>query len=290
MTLLAVHRSRKLIPDFSLLRPRSAEEACAMQARAPEASLFMAGGIDVINRLKFGAPVAALVHLGAVPGLDEITETPDGLTIGAAVTHDALQRSALVRARLPALAAIWSEVGNIRIRLKGTLGGNVMAREPAYDVMPALMAAGALLRFLGADGAIRRIEAASLTDAVGRPVPQTGLLTAIELPARGLALGFDRSLRPMLSLAVGLDGEAGKLTGGRIGSGCAFAAPLGATLPLGGMASLDELARAAGDVARAVAAGLPEPASDLHAGGAYRRRMVEVLLRRRLEVMAAPAA
>src|SRR5580704_15098618 len=101
MERLAVHRSRKLIPDFSLLRPRSAEEAVALQARAPETTLFMAGGIDVINRLKFGAPVATLVHLGAVPGLDDIVETEDGLIIGAAVTHDALQGSAPVQARLP---------------------------------------------------------------------------------------------------------------------------------------------------------------------------------------------
>jgi len=290
MERLAVHRSRKLIPDFALLRPRSAEEACAMQARAPATTVFMAGGIDVINRLKFGAPVETVVHLGAVSGLGDIVETEDGLTIGAGVTHDALQRSALVQARLPALAETWSSVGNIRIRLKGTLGGNVMAREPAYDLTPALMAAGAVLRFLGADGAVRRIAAAALTDGAGRPVPQAGLLTAIELPARGLALGFDRSLRPMLSLAVGLDGAAGKLTGGRIGIGCAFAAPFGATLPLAGLSSLRELGRAAGEVAQAAAAGLPEPVTDLHASGRYRRRMVEVLLRRRLEAASARAA
>jgi len=200
--MLAVHRSRKLIPDFELLRPRSAEAGAALEARTPGA-LFMAGGIDLVNRLKFGAPAAAVIHLGAVPGLAEITEHADALVIGAGVTHDQLQSSAPVRARLPALADTWSGVGNIRIRLKGTVGGNLMAREPAYDFALAVMAAGATLCFLGADGAPRRIDAAALTDAVGNPVAQPGLLTAIELPTSELRLSFDRSLRPAVSLARG---------------------------------------------------------------------------------------
>jgi carbon-monoxide dehydrogenase medium subunit len=273
--MLAVHRSRKLIPDFTLLRPRTIEEAAALQARAPETSAFLAGGIDVINRLKFGAPITTLIHLGAVPGLADIAETADGLLIGACVTHDQLQTSALVRARLPALTETWSGVANIRIRLKGTLGGNLMAREPAYDFALAVMAAGAILRFVGADGAMRRVAAAALTDAGGRPVPQFGLLTAIELPTRGLRLSFDRSLRPALSLALGEDAR-----GGRVAIGCAFAAPLARELAAGDTQA---------DVARATAASLPEPMSDMHAGGAYRRRMIELLLRRRLEVVRAAA-
>jgi CO/xanthine dehydrogenase FAD-binding subunit len=52
---LAVHRSRKLIPDFRLRRPRSAMEAVALKASAGTGAVFMAGGIDVVNRMKFGA-------------------------------------------------------------------------------------------------------------------------------------------------------------------------------------------------------------------------------------------
>jgi aerobic carbon-monoxide dehydrogenase medium subunit len=299
MPSLAIHRSRKLIPPFRLLRPRAAAEAAALQAEtqveAPGGAVFMAGGIDLINRLKFGAPVETVIHLGAVAGLGEIVETETGLTIGAGVTHDQLQTSPAIRARLPTLAETWGTVGNIRVRLKGTVGGNLMARDPAYDFAPAVMAAGAQLRFVAAEGAVRRIPASGLSDAAGRPAPQAGLLTAIELPRPAtLRLEFDRSLRPALSLAIGLDLEGeldtARVVGGRVAIGCAFAAPMARALPLAGPLTLRELGRVAGDVAHALAAGLPEPATDNHASAAYRRRMVEVLLRRGLVALAEPSA
>jgi carbon-monoxide dehydrogenase medium subunit len=278
--MLAIHRSRKLIPPFRLLRPRSAAEAAALQGEAPARSAFMAGGIDLVNRLKFGAPLDTVVHLGGVPGLDEIVESPQGVTIGACVTHQALQESALIRARLPALAQTWDGVGNIRIRLKGTVGGNLMARDPLYDFPLAVMAAGGRLRFVDPDGAPRLVGVTEL----GGPAPLPGLLTAIELPPPDrLLLAFDRSLRPVVSLAVGLDVTEGGVTGGRVAVGCAYATPVVLPLPIGGGVGVD----AAASIARLAAAALPEPVTDSLATGAYRRRMIEVLTRRTLQALAA---
>ena len=59
MPALAIHRSRKLIPDFRLKRPRSASEAVAMKIAGGDGAAFMAGGIDLVNRLKFGTPLDA---------------------------------------------------------------------------------------------------------------------------------------------------------------------------------------------------------------------------------------
>src|ERR1700733_7392732 len=61
---LAVHRSRKLIPPFRLHRPTNIAEAVAVKAAAGPGAVFMAGGIDVVSRMKFGAPVTDLIHLG----------------------------------------------------------------------------------------------------------------------------------------------------------------------------------------------------------------------------------
>jgi CO/xanthine dehydrogenase FAD-binding subunit len=103
-------------------------------------------------------------------------------------------------------------------------------------------------------------------------------------------LAIERSLRPILSLAVGLDVDAGRIRGGRAAFGCAFAAPLAVALPLGAADTPAALARAAGEIAGAVAAGLPEPVSDRHASAGYRRRMAAVLLRRTLAALAERAA
>jgi carbon-monoxide dehydrogenase medium subunit len=272
---LAVHRSRKLIPEFRLHRPRSAAEAVAMKAASGPGAVYMAGGIDVVNRMKSGAPVTDVIHLGRVAGLDTIEEAEEGLRLGALVTHDQLATSPLVRARLPVLAQTWPDVANIRIRCKGTIGGNIMAGEPAYDFAIAVLAADARLHFLIADGSTRIVSAAQ-ADAT-----RDGLLTAISMPSGGaLKLVFDRSLRPIVTLVLGLDFVDGCAAGGRVALGGVYATPLVASLPFNEPLPPGGLAHHAERIAQEVAAGFLTPLGDHHATPAYRRRMIEVLLRR----------
>ena len=171
---LAVHRSRKLIPEFRLHRPRSTMEAVALKAAAGAGAVFMAGGIDVVNRMKFGVPVTDVIHLGRLAGLDRIEEREGELHLGALVTHDRLATAPQVAARLPSLAQTWPEVANIRIRCKGTIGGNIMAGDPSYDFALTALAADARLHFLISDGS---------TDRLGDAVP--GYSTAMVGPAPG---------------------------------------------------------------------------------------------------------
>ena len=246
-----------------------------MKAAFSPGAVFMAGGIDVVNRMKSGLPVTDVIHLGRVAGLDKIAEAEDGLLLGALVTHDQLATSPLVRSRLPALAQTWPDVANIRIRCKGTIGGNIMAGEPAYDFAIAVLAAGGRLHFLIADGSIRIVSAAQA--GVTRDV----LLTAISMPSgSALKLVFDRSLRPIVTLVMGLDFADGRVTGGRVALGGAYATPLAASLPFHEPLPPGELAHHAERIAEEVTAGLPTPLGDHHATSAYRRRMIAILLRR----------
>jgi len=277
---LAVHRSRKLIREFRLHRPRSAMEAVALKAAAGAGAVFMAGGIDVVNRMKFGAPVAEVIHLGRVDGLDRIEDQEGGLRLGALVTHDRLVTSPQVRMRLPSLAQTWPDVANIRIRCKGTIGGNIMAGDPSYDFALAAMAAEAQLHFLSLDGS-------TVLAAADGMAKQVGLLTAIVFPfGSTLRLLFDRSLRPIVSLALGLDSADGRITGGRAAIGCAYPEPVAAKLPFDEPLPPVELACRAAPLAQAVAAALPQPLGDHHGSSGYRRRTIEVLLRRNLGTVA----
>jgi aerobic carbon-monoxide dehydrogenase medium subunit len=278
---LAVHRSRKLIPEFRLHRPRSAMEAVALKAAAGAGAVFMAGGIDVVNRMKFGVPVTEVIHLGHIAGLDRIDEREGALQLGALVTHDRLATSPLVGARLPSLAQTWPDVANIRIRCKGTIGGNIMARDPSYDFALAAVAADAQLHFLSPDGGT------TVLAAVDGVADQVGLLTAIEFPLGStLRLLFDRSLRPIATLALGLDFVDGRITGGRAAIGCAYPVVVAAKLLFDEPLSPVELARRAALLAQAVTAELPEPLGDHYGSSGYRRRMIELLLRRNLGAVA----
>jgi carbon-monoxide dehydrogenase medium subunit len=279
---LTVHRSRKLIPEFNLHRPESAAEAVEIKAACGAGAVFMAGGIDVANRMKFGVPVTDVIHLGRIAGLDEIAEEADGLRLGSLVTHDRLAMSPFVARHMPALTQTWSDVANIRVRCKGTIGGNIMAADPAYDFALAAMAADARLNFLCVDGNCRDISAADCG-----AYPADGLLIAVTLPRAGaLRLALDRSLRPIVTVALGLDVADDGIAGGRVAIGCAYTKPIAVRLPLDQAMSPEDLARQADALAHRVAAELPEPISDHVAGSGYRRRMIEVLLRRNLGAVA----
>jgi carbon-monoxide dehydrogenase medium subunit len=242
-------------------------EAVALKAAAGAEAVFMAGGIDVVNRMKFGASVTEVIHLGRLAGLDRIEEREGELHLGALVTHDRLATAPQVAARVPSLAQTWPDVANIRIRCKGTIGGNIMAGDPTYDFALAAMAAEAQLHFLAPDGSTTVIAA---LDGVAE---QVGLLTAIVLPtANKVRLLFDRSLRPIVTLALGLDFVDGRITRGRVAVGCAYPVLVAAELPLDGPLLLADLARHAAPLAQVVAAELPDPLADHHGSSGYRRR------------------
>jgi CO/xanthine dehydrogenase FAD-binding subunit len=232
----------------------------------------MAGGIELIGRLKWGELVPDVVHLGRVAGLAGIAAEHGVLRIGAGATHAAIAGSPAVAAMLPDLAALWPLVANPRIRFAGTLGGNLMAGQAGYDGMPALLALGASLELATAAGA-RRI-------AAGDPLPAGALLTAALLPA-GTLLFADRSLKPAIIAWLGLSVAEGRVTAARLGIGAAHDAAVGLTLPVAGT-PLGVLGGAAEALGAWVAAALPEPVSDSLASAAYRRRMAGVLARRLL--------
>src|SRR5207249_3723150 len=56
------------------------------------------------------------------------------LTIGAAVTHRAVERSALVGARCPLVGSVARHVANVRVRNVGTVGGNLAFADPHSDL------------------------------------------------------------------------------------------------------------------------------------------------------------
>jgi CO/xanthine dehydrogenase FAD-binding subunit len=156
-----------------------------------------------------------------------------------------------------------------------------MTGDPTYDFALAAVAAEAHLHFLALDGSTTVIAA---LDGMAN---QVGLLTAIVLPTgTTVRLLFDRSLRPIVTLALGLDFVDGRITGGRAAIGCAYPMLVAAKLPLDEPLPPADVARRATPLARVVAAELPDPLGDHHGSSGYRRRMIEVLLRRNLSAVA----
>ncbi|MGH7003613.1 MAG: FAD binding domain-containing protein [Alphaproteobacteria bacterium] len=274
-----IYASHAAIPPFRLLRPRRALEAAAAKADLGAEAHYLAGGVDLVPALRAGRPVSALVVLAGLESFDAIERASGTLRLGAGLSYAEVAASAEIRASVPDFAAAFAGVANVRVRHVATLGGNVMSRNPVYDLLPALLALDARLVFLDRQG---REEAVDGRDG---HLPG-GLLTRIEipLPAERRFL-LERAYKPVISLAVAIERSGAKLAG-RAALGCAHAWPVALPLDLGNARDFRALAAGAGEAALQFAARLPEPLGDLAASADYRRTLAGVLLRRALERLA----
>lgn len=270
-----VSPTHRAIAPFALVRPDTVEDAVAAHGDGGDGAVYFAGGIDQVQWMQDGARPRRVIDLAGVAALDFVNETADALVLGAGVSHHRMETDAAIARPAPALVRAWATVGNIRVRMAGTIGGNVMARHPNYDGPVLLAACGARLHFVTPDGGTHE------TGAAGWSAPDGALMTRITVPlAAARRIAFDRSLKPVISVVAAIGDD-----GARAAVGCTHAAPHCAPINASG-----DFGARAGEIATAFAAAMPTPTDDAFASAGYRRRMAEVLLQRLLVRLAEDGA
>jgi carbon-monoxide dehydrogenase medium subunit len=269
-------RSRARIAPFRLHRPSTIEGALDVMAGADPEAAYMAGGIDLIGAMKAGFTPGDVIHIAHIEALRRIDENERTIRIGACATHRDIGESKLIQSRAPALAKCWRQIANPRVRCKGTVGGNIMARQAGYDATLMLMAANAEATVIAAD---RRRMCSAISDAPSL----RGLLTSIAVPdGAALRLRADRSLHPALVVVLGFREDHGAVTRLHVAVGGAYMGPYAAPLGVPEAITPAALSAQSRALAHAFVSRLPAPATDWRASGAYRARMVGVLLERLL--------
>lgn len=279
-----VPRSRKRIAPFRLHRPETVAAAVALLATLPDA-VAMAGGIEVLGRMKAGWQVPHVVLLRDIAPLSAVHAGSQGLSIGSGVLLQDLSRHETVRRQAPDIARAMAPVANVRIRHQATLGGNILAGVAHYDVLPCLMALGAHLDVATADGPAT-IPAATLAATPGA-MPVHALLTGVRVPTGARLLCHHRDMLPAFLLTLGeqADGTLHAAVAGAHQRPCA--GPLG--IAASDLHGAGLTATRAGALAEAWCAALPAMRDTLHMSAAWRRRVVPVVLARLLAGLAAPA-
>jgi len=120
---------------FSYARPATLAEAVAiLDARGPDARL-LAGGTDLVIRLRDGtARPSVVVDLKGIAELrSAIREDAGWLAISATTVMTDIAADARVRRHYPALVEAAAVVGSVQIRNRATLAGNVCNASPAAD-------------------------------------------------------------------------------------------------------------------------------------------------------------
>jgi aerobic carbon-monoxide dehydrogenase medium subunit len=221
------------LPPFELHRPATVEEATELASRYGEDAAFYCGGTELLLLLKLGfASFGHLVDLKRIGELEGVRTENGDLVVGAAVTHRELERSELVRERLPALAAMERQVANLRVREVGTLGGNLCFSDPHSDPATFLLVTDAEVECRRGGGAPRRIP---IGDFVVGPyqtsLGEAELLTSVRSPAlpEGAVVAhakFAFHERPTATVACLVRVEEGAVADARVAVGSVGARPV----------------------------------------------------------------
>jgi len=187
------------LPWFRYLAPRTAAEAARILAGEGPNAMTIAGGTDLLPNMKRRQQVpATLVSLRHVEGMKKLANGT-GLTLGAGLTLTEVADAEVVREKYRALWQAAAQVATVHLRNMGTLGGNLCldtrcnyynqtyewrkaidfclkkdgeicwvataskrcVAVSSTDCAPALIALGAKLKLVSADGE-REVAAADL--------------------------------------------------------------------------------------------------------------------------------
>lgn len=115
----------EFMPDFSLHRPTTPEEAVRLRTET-NGAVYVAGGTDMLVNVRRGIEQpAALIDLSDIAELRDITEDDEGLHIGSGVTLDIVARDPRVAKNFAAVADAAAAVAGPTHQNYGTVGGNL---------------------------------------------------------------------------------------------------------------------------------------------------------------------
>ena len=284
-------------PAFEYVAAGSYDEAVRVLAATSEAKI-LAGGQSLMPMLNLRlAHPELLIDINLA---DQRQPSVDGglLRLPALTRHRVLLSHDLVRRHCPLLAEAVRHVGNVRVRNRGTVGGSLAHADPTSEIGCCALATGAEVVARGPDGD-RAVPASELfagywTTTLAESEIITDVLIPVARPRQGWSFHemvrrtSDFAIVAVAALIV-LDERTDTIAAARVAlAGVAdrviLAAPQLSGQLIGSTAD-EDLGAAADEIAASLA-----PPDDVHASGAYRRRLARVLTARALRQARARAA
>ena len=194
--------------------PNTIDKAVALLAGEKGSAFVLAGGTDLLVRMKSGFVEPDLVvDVKHIEGLGRIAAESGGFRIGAAVPGAELGEHAALRKAWPGVVEAANLIGSTQIQGRATMTGNLCNASPAADSVPALVAAGAVATIVGPKGR-RELPVEDVAVSPGKTSLAKGeIVESIFLPARPKRSG-DAYLRfiPRTEMDIAVVGAGVSLT------------------------------------------------------------------------------
>jgi carbon-monoxide dehydrogenase medium subunit len=280
-------------PAFEYIAAGSYDEAVRLLAASAERgdeAKILAGGQSLMPMLNL-----RLAHPGLLIDINPADQRPltlenEMLRLPALTRHRVLLEDPTVRQHCPLLAEAVRHVGNVRVRNRGTIAGSLAHADPTSEIGCCALATGTRVVARGPAGE-RTIPASDLFAGYWTTtLDPAEIITDVLIPAARPRQGWSfqemvRRTSDFAIVAVSVIFNLAERTG----------EPASATVALAGVADRVVLAdpRLLNDDPDESAARIAEsldPPDDVHASGAYRRRLARVLTARALREAAARAA
>jgi carbon-monoxide dehydrogenase medium subunit len=283
---------------FRYEAPHSLDEALALLREYGDEAKVLAGGQSLVPllKLRFASP-ELLVDINGIPGLDHHREDADGtLHVGALCRHATLERSPLLAAKHPLMAAAAPLIADPIVRNRGTLVGSLCHSDPQGDWASVLLALGGHVVAVGPGGR-RTIPAAdfSVGPFQNALLPGEIAVEAVVPAPRGQVSGTYLKLERRVGdfatagVAVALETSGGRVVRAGIALTGVGPSNIQATAAeqalVGKPLSSDSIEHAA-----ALAAEAARPKSDHRGSAVYKRHLVATFVRRGLTREEAVAA
>ena len=140
---------------FTYLAPKSLDEAISLQQSYGDRAKYIAGGTDVLVKIKEGKLLPDfLISLKNIIAQEHpyINHETGELFIGAFITHRAIEKSSIIQLNYPILHDAVKNIGSVQIRNVATIGGNLVNAVPSADGAIPLIALDAKAHIYGTKG------------------------------------------------------------------------------------------------------------------------------------------
>ncbi len=273
---------------FEYHRPDSLEEALQLLAEHGDEAKVLAGGQSLIPvmKLRLAAP-AHLIDIGRL-GMDSIAETDGRLAVGALARHRDLERSDLLKARYPVMAAAAPLISDPIVRNLGTIGGSLCHADPAGDWGSVMLALEASVVLRSGRGERELPISEFLEDTFTTALEPDEILTEVRVPqpagsSGGTYLKMERKVGDFATVAaaIHLSLSGGTIERAGIGLTAVGAKNLQPTEAEASLAGAEPTEAAFAEAGR-LAAEASSPVTDVRGSAEYKRHIVDVYVRRGL--------